>query len=529
MINKITEEELNLLEVMSNPISCSNILFSNLDILSAFDENYSEIRKFQFPMLSFDTLYFDDKDKSKRENFEIKKGLGDSYNLGGRKTGKSIISIKVDSLIALFHKSFTWGVIASLDVLHLRGIFEPIITALENHPVLKLLGVHVKRNPWIINAKNGCLLESVNDNITGKSPGQQFYSKHFDKLWREESSFLTPEVSSKQHMASSEMGCVKRFSGMATFTRNSPIGKIFFDLKLQNQVINLPSYASPFWSDKDEEEAINEFGGKSSFGYIIQILGKVIEGSDNVYDIERIRKCYNENKIIKGFEITKDNFYNFREMIIMERPGNVEKVAVALDVGEGSAPTEIIILFKIKDKWVYTYNITTMKLTCDEEFEILDYVMQSCKVNVMGIDTTSGGGKALASKLAAKYDTEEEKRIIWVSFNEKIPVDFDKDENNNYISDKNGSYQYKYEYITDWSIQQLKQLFYNEKMIIPIDFKFDNQFSNIIAMRSKMRTVYGSKVANHLHQAFQVFSIVNWNTEFLDIHPVNQEKPSFRF
>jgi len=526
MLRQIEPEELNIMETLASPIASAEILFSNMDILSEFKmDKFSEIRKYQIPMLSFDTLFFYDKEKSKRENFEIQKGMAESFNLGGRMTGKSLVSIKIDALLALLHRTVVWGAISSLDSLHLRSVLEPMITALESHPVFKLLKAKINRSPSYKISTKDSLIESVNNNLTGKTPGNQWFGKHCEKIWDEEFSFLTEEVANKRYMAKSELGAIARSSGMSTFTRKSPAGKIFFDLKNKNKLINLPSYVNPNWSNEDDERAINEFGGKSSIGYQIQILGKVIEGCDNVYDIERIRESYDEDRLIKCFEIDKDNFYNYKELVIVDKPVNVDKVYIALDVGEGSAPTEIIVVFKIKEQYVYTYNITTMKLTADEETELLDYLMITLKCNVIGIDTTSGGGKAIASKLTKKYPNN----VIWVSFNEKIAMDFLLDEENNPRTDASGKNIYKEEYVTDWSIQRLKQLFYTQKMVIPKDFKFDNQFSNIIAMKSGMRTVYGSKVANHLHQAWQVFAISEWQTEFVNINAASEEKNSLNF
>jgi hypothetical protein len=55
--------------------------------------------------------------------------------------------------------------------------------------------------------------------------------------------------------------------------------------------------------------------------------------------------------------------------------------------------------------------------------------------------------------------------------------------------------------------------------------KLDTQFDSIFVMRSGQRTVYGSKMANHLHQAFQVFAIVHWNYEFKLKRPISCKKP----
>lgn len=525
MLDKITQSDLIFFQLMSNPISASELLFHDFDNLGSFDNSKSgKIRMYQHNMLAFDSLFFENPKLSKKENFTIKQGMAESYNLGGRLTGKSLVSIIIDSLCAIFNKTFNWGVVSSLDALHIRGIMEKVILALENHEILKNLNAKILRSPnYKITTDNGCLFESVNDNILGKNSGSQHYGKHYDKHWKEESSFLTQEVSNKQLMASSELGVINRFSGMTTFSKHSPMGKIFYDLKNKSKIINLSSYVNPAWDKEKDEAAILEFGGLSSVGYKVQVKGEIVEDGGSVFDISRIRECYDLKNPIKNFEINRNNFFRFKEIIIIDKPNNVDKIILASDIGEGSAPTEIIIMGKVGDKYVYLYNITTMKLSADEEYEVQDYIIQLLGANVIAIDVTSGGGKAVASKLTKKYP----ENIVWVSFNEKLAIDFEKDDKGALICDKNGTPQYKEEYITDWSIQRIKHLFYNKLMVILIDYKLDQQFSNLTAMKSGMRTVYGCKIANHLLQAFQVFSIAEWKTEFANIKPIQKRQMSF--
>jgi len=473
-------------------------------------------------MLGYDSLFLEDPKLSSKENSNIKNSLAESYNLGGRLTGKSIISIVLDCLISFFNKSFTWGAISSYDALHIRSILEKVIHSLDNHDIMKLLNAHSLRSPaYKINSDNGCLLESVNMNITGKNPGAQFFGKHIDKHWMEESSFLTQEVSNKMLMSQSEKSCINRFSGMTTFSKQSPIGKLFDKLDNKNKIINLPSYVNPTWNDEKEEDAIIEFGGKESVGYKVQIEGKVVEDSDTVYDIERIRETYDKKIDIKLFEISKDNFYRFREILVLERAINADKCFICSDIGEGSAPTEIIIIFQIKDKYKYCYNITATRLSSDEQYELFKFIIEQVHANIVGLDTTSGMGKALASRLTKDFP----ENIIWVSFNEKIKIDYQKDDKGNFITDEKGNYQYKEEYVIDWSIQRLKHLFYNSKIECLIDYKLDLQFGGVVSTKSGLRTIYASKVANHLHQAFQVFAVVEWNSEFINTKPVQRRKP----
>jgi hypothetical protein len=527
MLEKISIDDLNFFQVMVHPVACAQILFSDFDNLSSFSEtDFGQIRNYQYFMLGYDTLLYEDKTKSKKENFDLKNGLSENYNLGGRLTGKTIISIIIDSLISTFHQTYNWAAICSLDALHLRGVFEKIIEVLENHPIFKMLGAHILRSPtYKINTKNGCLLESINSNIAGKNPGGQFFGKHVSKLWQEESSFMTKQVSNKQLMAQAELGCINRWSGMTTFAKASPMGEIFYNLKNETKIINFPSYTNPTWSKEKEDAAIQEFGGKSSAGFEVQILGKVIESSDTVYDIQRIRECYLRDRDgtpipIKGFEINKNNFYRYKEIIVVDRPNNVERVWVCLDKGEGAVPTEVIVLFEINGIYKYEYNITTFKLSPTEDDEVVEFIIEQVKANIVGIDHTSGGGKAMLSHLAKKYP----ENIKAVDFNSKINIDFDKDEKGNIKYDSKGNPEYKAEYVVDWSIQRLKHLFYNKKISALYDNKLDQQFDGITVMKSGQRTVYGSKVANHLHQAFQVFSICQWNFEFAKLKPIQRRK-----
>ena len=134
MIAKIKEDELKVFQVLANPISCSEVFFHDFDALGTWDtEKFGKIRPYQYHMLSYDSLFLYDPKVSKEKNNQIKNNLAESYNLGGRLTGKSIISIILDNLVSTFNKVYTWAVISSFDRLHVQAIFERLINAYENH------------------------------------------------------------------------------------------------------------------------------------------------------------------------------------------------------------------------------------------------------------------------------------------------------------------------------------------------------------------------------------------------------------
>ena len=76
MINKITPEELAIFETLVNPISCTEVLFDNLGSLTEFTENkYSKVRMYQYPMLSYESLFCENSSLTPKENFKVKNGF----------------------------------------------------------------------------------------------------------------------------------------------------------------------------------------------------------------------------------------------------------------------------------------------------------------------------------------------------------------------------------------------------------------------------------------------------------------------
>lgn len=533
MLAKVKEDELILFELMRNPINASEILFSDFDTLGIWDkEKTGKIRLYQYPMLSWATLYLEDSKISAEKNEELKQNLLESYNLGGRLTGKSRVFIIIDCLLNTFNQIYKWAVISSYDKLHIQEIFEKIINAFENHKILKFLKCHSLRSPtYKLTFDNGLLLESVNQNVTGKNPGGQFFGKHFDLHYMEEASYLNRDISNKMFMAQSEKGCSNRYSGMTNFPKTSPMGEIFFDLKNKSKIINLPSYVNPTWNNKKEADAIKEFGGKDSPAFLIQIEGKIIEGVESVFDIERIRNTYILNKQgngipIKAFEINKDSFFRYKEIVILDRPTNAESLGIYTDLGEGGAPSEYIIISKTNGIYKYIYRITNFQLSPEEEKDFIEYLIERLQPNYIGLDHTGGVGKSLYSYLVAKYP----KNLIPVDFNANIDIDFERDENGNGKTDKNGNPIFKKANMVDWSMQCLKEIFYNKKIKCCEDIKLDTQINNVIVGKSKQgKVMYGYKGENHLFQAFMVFAICYFLKEKEITKPTETQKPSLGY
>ena len=203
---------------------------------------------------------------------------------------------------------------------------------------------------------------------TGNS---QFFGHHVKKLFGEEMSFEPEKVYEKRIEATSELGCIERISGMTNFTKYSPTGKIFYDLTKRPWVVNLPQYVNPMWDDAEKKKAVRKYGGESSMGYKVFIKGEVVEDGLAVFDMERVRKCYLDDKEIKVFEIDKNSYSIFEQRLIVEPPKNASRIYICADVGESVSKNEFV-LCKIDGKFICDRISNIYKLK-HKKMEIFNY------------------------------------------------------------------------------------------------------------------------------------------------------------
>lgn len=518
MLANLTDEELDFFEDINNSVCAAEILFSDFDNLTLMEEDkFSHLRLGQIPLLSHEYILDKDPQLNEKENFTLRKNAGEAYALGGRLFGKTLIVLKIDMLISVILLGAEKCGFTSYDAIHIKGVLEEIIPAIEHHPFFKLLNPQITRSPsYRFYFKNGYTLESINMNITGKRPGSSFFQKHMTRLYMDEASFETEEVYQKRRDAVSELGCVFRFAGMTNFTKYSPCGKIFYDLTLRGKLVNLPQYVNPRWDANANTQAIKDFSGEQSMGYRIFIKGQVVEDGVSAFDMERIRRYYDENRTIKSFELNKNTWLDYETILYLERPGSADSVFICADIGE-SAPTEIGVWFKIGQKYRYEYNIILYGLTDKEQFKIFRFLGNILGSSFIGIDTTDGTGRAIYRSLAEVFPQEN---LSWVAFNEKIKVGFEKDSLGQIIKDDKGKPIEREEYVTEWSIKHLREMLYTGKIDLPIDYKLDKQLNSVISTRSGNRTIYEvASESDHIFQAFQVFAITEWRNEFAKSKP----------
>jgi len=343
---------------------------------------------------------------------------------------------------------------------------------------------------------------------TGNSPGSQFVGKHLQKIWLEENSYETEEVFKLRKESVSELGAVLRQSGMTNFTKQMPTGRTFYRLENKKKIINLPQFVNPYWDDKEKEDRMKEYGGSESPSYRIFVEGEVIEDGVSEFDIERVQACYNNKSRIKRFELKKENFVNFKSLIIVERPKNSERIFICGDIGDGAGGSDIIVMSEVGDKYVYLYNIVLYNYTEDEQEEVFDWLILNLQANIVALDCGDGTGRGLYHRLEKKYPKEN---LVWYAGNKKVTVGYEKDEKGNVVMVK-GAPVCLEEFMSEWSVRRLKTLLYETRCVIPTDTKFDNQINSVISTRSGSRTLYActSTTGDHLFDAWKVFGIAQW-------------------
>lgn len=521
----LTEEDIVFLESWYTPICLLECLFHDFNNFTAYKKGkFGEIRLYQYPMISDEPLIdfemtAEFHGMNKKEEFQLRKNVSDLYCFGARKFGKTKAVQELD-LLAHMVTSDSGDKIAfaSVDLIHLKQVLDPIKNALGNHKILNKFVQRCKGSPdYYFELKNNVVLNSVNFNLGSTTPGRQWYGKHVFRVYIEEASMETDEVYDKRKDALSEFGAVFRISGMTDFTPYSPAGKAFYKLENQKFVLNLPQYVNPYWDKKEKQERVEEYGGEDSIGYKVFVKGEVVEDSVSALDMKRIRdNCYlvdgngNFKKKIKRFEISKDSFKFWRNLIVVERPDNTERIFISSDVGK--KVTELIIHSEVDGNYEYLYNIVLYNLTQQEVEEIFQHVIRKMNANVIAIDCGDGEGRGIFSNFEQLFPKAN---LVYYdgSIKLKVGLEYEEDSDGEKIvkMDKDGPV-YKYELMSEFSVKRLKDLLYGGRCKIPEDYKFDTQFSVVIETtlggKSKYKCV--STQGDHLFDAWRVFAIAQW-------------------
>lgn len=523
----LTEKNIQFLESWHTPKILLECLFHDFNNLAIFKKDrFGEVRLYQSTMISSEALIDFEltaqmNGMNKKEEFEMRKVVGDIYCFGARKFGKTKAVQELDLIVRMLGcDSFNKIGFASVDLIHLKQVLDPVKNSFGNHPILRHFKQSLKGAPdYHILLRSGSELNSVNFNLNTTTPGRQWFGKHVPVVYIEEASMETEEVYNKRKDATSEFGAIFRISGMTDFTPHSPSGKAFYKLENQKWILNYPQYVNPYFDEKERQKRIEEYGGEDSINYKVFVKGEIVEDAISAIDMKRVRdNCYmfdnkgNFLKEIKRFEISKDTFRFWNKLIVVQRPENAERIFIDADIGK--KVTELVVHSEVNASYEYIYNIVLYNLTQQEIEEIFRSVIKKLQANVIGIDCGDGEGRGIYSAFEKEFPQDN---LVYYDGSMKLEVGFEYEEDPDSPGEKRIKFDknkpvYRYEYMSEFSVTRLKELLYNGRCRIPQDFKFDTQFTSVIETLSGNRTIYQclSSQGDHLFDAWKVFTIAQW-------------------
>jgi hypothetical protein len=523
MLKKLSEEEQILFECLCMSRSFVEIMFSNLDNLLEFeDEKFAFIRPYQETMLSYEYSVATDPELSDKENFLRKKGAGDSYAIASRRIGKSLVFLICDMLQSIMLLAGCETAFGSYDANHVRKIFSSIIPVVEYHPCYKGIKKVYNQTPqYLYIGKNGMKISGVNENaINQRKAGENWIGLHPMKTWYEEISRWCSVAQEKQTEAVSELGVIFRGSGMADCTKNSPAGEIVSDRRNKNIIINYSQFVNPTWDEYTRKESLKKYKSEASFGWKVYVLGELVEDGYSALDMKLVSECYNDTTEIKNIEINKTTFSYYQDLLIVDKPKDAECTYIATDISD-IGTTETVIIFDTLSGLKYRYNITMLGLTDEQIYLVLKFLGEKLGANVLALDCGEAAGRGVSRRLLKDFSAEN---IFEYAGNKKIVVEFERTKDNYLKYDTAGKAIVKEEFMSEWAVQIIKEIFYNKRIDIPIDHKLDEQLSKLVSTKSGNRVLYAISGEDHLFDAFKVFCCAWWQNHLSIISPIKKKK-----
>lgn len=483
------------------------------------EEDYKpyKVRNYQMIWQDFSSMFVNDPRLSDQKNFDRQKLAGKCYNIGARGIGKSLDFIQLDTPLKKIYNAGYETCLASATGGFLRKVTNPIVTIEREHLFFHMFkksgkseGIQAGNAGLEIQSRNGHTFYGRNEKVDSPDPGNNLHGLHYKHFYYEESHYMSDKGKEKRVDSGLRIGIIERFSGIPDIRLGSPIGEIIGNPKNRKWVCRLPQYVSSDWNESIKKARAHEYRNVTSIAYKLNVEGEIIEGAEGFWDVERIKKkCLNKDRKIKQFDIDKKKFKDFKRRIIIDRlPSN--QIFVTADIGMGSRPTEIIVIFNTK-KLRYEYNISLNKLTSREQAEVLAYIYEVLGGAFLAVDSTTDYGVIEHLENTFKIPKDH---LLAVDLRKSIPIGFEKDDNGKILNDNKGNPIIKSMVAIEWAMILLEDFFYGGKMDIPIDNKFFKEFSDFLCLQSGTRKKFDTRSFDDLHQAFQIFAICYWDKEW---------------
>jgi len=530
LYKKLTDSEIEFMEAWYNPVCMiESITPQNFKAPQVWSEpacDLLKLRPYQFAMVDYSYMFADDDKLSSKQNFRNKQGAGYIVNVAARNLGKSLFAF-LDAVLTIIHGEADESCVSSFDFAHMKKICTPIANFVNYHPFFDLYRrkgkecVRFTGGGMEIDTTLGHVCYGRNENSNSPDPGTAYHSLHVKKFIYDEVSYMTDEGRKKMIDATSSEGYIERLAGICDIRLGSTLGRILRDESKRNWICNMPQYVREDWDEKAKARAIEEYDGETSPMYKLNVLGEAIEGANSMFDMARIKeKSYTTKKRIKQFEIGKETFYKFEQVLIVEKQP-AEMSIIASDIGTTGSPSEICIFFGNNELLKWRYNISLFMLTTQEQAKIFKWLYDKLDNCVISLDCTSGEGRSIADELEILGVPKD--KIHRCLFNSKMIVGFEKNDDQTIKYDDRGNPVYKLERTIDFANMQLEHCLYNGLFEIPHSEKFLREFANYFCVNTGTTRRYGSTSTDHLLQSMQCCVIARFNYEFANLSRPSSE------
>ena len=516
-----TEEELEYMECLYTPRCLIESYFHNFDSLGDFDDDlFGHIRLFQLNMLSYEPFVDTNvPGLTSKQRFELRKNVGDCINLGARKYGKTLITLKLDLMVSAIHCAGEQCGFTSISNEKINTVLDDVRQGLEDHPFYKMYRPQVSASGgYKIRLNNGFRCLGINMDVTSKKAGKQFYGKHYRRLYIEERSLETDRVFNLRKDSVSEEGCVFREAGMTNFTEHSPAGKEYYDPKNIRKVVSYPQYInSSSWDENEKQDKIRDFNGIDSFDYRVFVAAEILRDGISEIDMDRVRTHYKDRMLHKTFTLKKENYSNYQSRIVVERPKGAEAIYINADIGDGRGGTEIIIHSRVGKKFVWLYRIVLYSWTEEEQEDLFTWLGHKLSVDVMGLDCGEGVGRGLFRSLEKVFGKDV---MVWYAGNDKVVVDYEKNDKGELVY-SGGKPVAVEEVMASWSFKTLRELLYSGNIQMGCDYFLHHQLEMVVSIQSQdgsRRRYFCSLEDDHLFDAHRVFANSYFQKEGVELN-----------
>jgi hypothetical protein len=444
--------------------------------------------------------------------------------VAGRGVGKSV-GLEMWIARNMVIRRMCEGLLTSFRSLHTRDRMESVITFFISIPYFRhfLRAKNpIRRQPtYEVYLKNGVVMYGI---AIGDDPqAVNMTGKHAMFRAIEEAQFYPSFAFTQFQGTAHPSGTTDRAIGVP----NGMINSTLKHLDKGGNRLHIPKIFDPNLTTKKMNDLFDSYGGASANDALHQFWGMWGEPVSSGWDLDIIRSCMITDKNNPAYLawvqiIDKDDFVrgmDNAELFLHNLPDagiETQKVLIGMDVGL-SARSVILIFADYGQRFRLLARVELAnRWNHIQQSKILDYIFLKYNTftpTYVGIDCTSGDGRAIADKLCNEKETPSAK----IYKEQLFPVVFSSSEVVRHETDERGREREIKENVKELTARILSGLFVKyvakqRAMVLPYDTELLESFGEEYRHRDDKtgRTVLKTPADVHIPEAMRCFVFLTW-------------------